>query len=761
MNNTSNDERKQYQETAKSEINLRDIIATLIRGKWIILLVTLLVFNIFFIRTFFEEPVYEAETTVFVGDEQQEMPMDWGQEAKNIINEIEVLQSRSLANEVADVLMDMQYLDEHENKVIPILANIDDEGEFVSMASEDAVAGRLQSATDFAQVPDSDIIEVRARSETPEEATVIANTYAEVYNQRNLEGSRAHTSQVREFLESQLRDRERALNEAETSLQQYMEQHGVVGVDDESRHVIDQVAQLEARKEELQVDIASAEQSLSAMEEQLAEQEPEVAEAITSADDPYISQVQEQIAELEAQRDLVISQNPEAVGQQQYDSRLQEIDNQLENLRSTLETRSSEFVASLSPGDEGYLRDLKQRIAEQQIELQGLRIEENAAGRLLEEYERQFEQLPEMNMEYARLERARQSNEQLYLMIEERYNEAIIAEQSEHGSVDIIDDAQVPASPVSPNMQMNMAIGLFLGLMFGVGFVFVKEALTTKIRTPEDIKKHNLVNLSTIAAMHQEVRKISSKGWITTKGKVISGYVITIANPLSPVSEAFRALRTNLQYAQIDDPVKTIVVTSPNPGEGKSTVAANLAVTYAQNEKKVLIIDGDLRKPMLHTILDLNRKPGITNILFEKESISRGIQPTVIDNLYGLTSGDNLANPADLLGSQKLKALLKSLEREFDVIIFDTPPMLAATDASVLSTACDGVIIVTSARTTKVEDLNLAVESIENVQGKVFGTVLNKFDHRDSYGSKDTQKYYRYGSYGNPTNGARKRTFSS
>jgi len=761
MNNNSNEEQMQVPEGAKNEISLRDIVATLIRGKWIILLTTLLIFNIFFIKTFFEDPVYEAETTVYVGGEQQEMPMGLGHDDKNIINEIEVLQSRNLALDVADVLMDIQYLDDEERKVIPILANVDEDGEFVSMASEGAVAGRLQGAVDFEHVPRSDIIEVRARSENPEEAALIANSYAGVYNQRNLEGSRAHASQVREFLESQLRERERALREAEASLQQYMEEHGVVIVDDEARHVIDQVAQLEARREELQVDIASTEQSLNSKKEQLAEQEPEVAEALTSADDPYINQVQEQIAELEAQRDLVISQNPDVVGQEQYDSRLREIDGQLENLRSTLESRTTEFVESLAPGGEGYLRDLKQQIAEEQIELQGLRIEENATGRLLSEYEEQFEQLPEMNMEYARLERAKQSNEELYLMIEERYNEAIIAEQSEHGSVDIIDDARAPGSPVSPNMQLNMAIGLFLGLMFGVGFVFLKEAVTTKIRTPEDIKKENLVNLSTIASMYSEVKQIASKGWVTIKGKVISGFVITITNPLSPVSEAFRALRTNLQYSQVDDPVTTMVVTSPNPGEGKSTVAVNLAVTYAQNEKKVLLIDGDLRKPMLHNMLDLNKNPGLTNILFENVDPSQGIQKTVVDNLYGLTCGDTLVNPADLLGSQKMKEFLQTLEKDFDIIIFDSPPLLAATDASVLATGCDGVIIVTSSRHTKLEDLKVAVETVENVQGRVLGTVLNKFDQKDSYGSKDTQKYYRYGSYGTENNGNAKRKIFS
>ena len=763
-NNSNNNHNKQREWSGSGgdggvrEINIRDIFTTVWRGKWIIMIVALIVFNFFLYKTLSEEPVYQATTTVFVGGGSQAMPLGFmGEGRKNIVNEIQVLKSRNLARTVAQALMERRYLDEEQEELIPVLVNKDEYGEFVSMASIDQVTGRVQRAMDFGHVPNSDVIEVNARSTNPREAALLADAYAQIYHERHFTGSREHSRRVREFLENQLMERERALKEAEDNLQRYMERHGVVQVDAESRRVIDQVARLEASQEELDVQINAAETRLESIREQLAEQEPEVAKAITAADNPYIRRVQEQIADLEIQRDLALSQNPHAVGEERFQREVSRIDGKLRELRNTLQARSSEFISSLSTGDEGFLRQLKQRIAEGQIDLQGLRIQKNSTERLLAQYENQFNQLPEMNMQYARLERAKQSNEQLYLMIEKRYNEAIISEQSEFGTVNIIDDALVPRSPVSPNVQMNLAIGLFLGVGFGIGFVFLKEALSTKIKTPEDIKKENLVNMTTIATMTGEVRRVSRKGWSTIRGRVISGYLITITNPLSPVSEAFRALRTNLQYSQVDKPVKTLVVTSPNPGEGKSTVAANLAVTYAQNEKKVLLVDADLRKPMMHNILDLNRKPGLTNILFENLELSKGIQKTVVDNLYAISSGDTLANPADLLGSQKMKKMLEVFKNNFDVIIFDTPPTLAATDATVLGTSCDGVVIVTASRSTKVDDLKVSVESIENVHGKVLGTVLNKFDHRDSYGSKYTHQYYRYGSYGQATNGDKKK----
>ncbi len=745
------------------EINIRDIYATLVRGKWIIFIVSLLIFNIFLFKTLIEEPVYVAKTTVFVGGGgNQSMPFGFmGDGRRNLVNEMERLKSRNLAREVAQVLMDHIYLDEDSTQIIPILANYDEGGNFISFASLDAIAGRLQRAISFAQIANSDIIEVNARRTNPREAAVIANAYAQTYHDRNFQGSRAHSRHVREFLESQMRRSERELQEAEERLRSYQEQHGVVIPDAESRRVIDQVARLEAQKEELAVQIDARMNTLQSLQNQLVEQEPDVARGLTSSDMAYIRRIQEQMADLEYQRDLAISQNPQTVGEQRYQSRIRGIDEQLDNLRQTLQKRTNEFVRSLSPGDEGYLRQLKQRIATEQIELQGLRIQKNAKERSLQEYEHQFNQLPAMNMQYARLERAKRSYEQLYLKIQEEYNAAMIAEQSEFGSVNIIDDALVPNSPVSPNLQLNLIIGLFLGLVFGVGFVFLKEALSTRIRTPEDIKKENLVNLTTVANMYGEVNRISSKGYVSLKGRVINGYIITITNPLSPVSESIRALRTNLQYSQVDKPVKTLVVSSPNPGEGKSTIAANLAVSYAHGEKKVLIVDTDLRKPTLHNILDLNRKPGLTNILFENLDLSQGIQNTVVDNLFAISCGDTPANPADLLGSEKMKKLLTTLQKQFDMIIFDTPPVLAATDASVLGTICDGVVIVTASRRTKLEELKVSVESIENVHGRVFGTVLNKFDQRDSYGSAYTMQYYKYGSYGQAANGSKKKSVFS
>jgi capsular exopolysaccharide synthesis family protein len=598
---------------------------------------------------------------------------------------------------------------------------------------------------------------VSARSEHPNEAALIADMYAESYYRRNFEGSRSQSVNVRKFLESQLRERQGALQQAENRLQNYMEREGIVIVDAESRRVINQIAQLEARRLELDVSINSVSSTVSSLQEQLAIQEPGVARNIGSGDNPYISRLQQQIADLEIQRDRVIAQNPAVVGQEAYNDRLKEIDQQIGNLKATLGRRTQEFLQELTPGDEGFLRSLKQRIIESNIELQGLRIQKNAIEVQLGDIEQQFNQLPHVNMEFARLERAKLSNEKLYLMIEEKYNEAIISEQSEFGSVSIIDPALVPRSPVSPNMPFNLTIGLVLGLILGVGFVFLKEALSSSIKSPEDLRKAGYVTLAVVAIMYNAVRKISKRKRINVYGKSIDAFIIAISDPMSPISESFRGLRTNLQYSQVDKPIKSILVTSANPSEGKSIVSANLAVTYAQAGKRVLLVDADLRKPNIHNGFDLPKKPGLTTVLFGERSFMDAVQKTVVENLDILTSGTIPANPADLLGSQKMHVLIDAFQNEYDLVIFDSPPALAATDASIIGTAVDGVLIVVASKKTRTEDLDATRDSIESVNGKVLGVVLNYFDQSGGYGTSYAQRYYRYGSYGRNVNGKDKK----
>ncbi|MGH4119871.1 CpsD/CapB family tyrosine-protein kinase [Clostridium sp.] len=221
--------------------------------------------------------------------------------------------------------------------------------------------------------------------------------------------------------------------------------------------------------------------------------------------------------------------------------------------------------------------------------------------------------------------------------------------------------------------------------------------------------------------------------------------LVTSKNPKSRSAEAFRTLRTNIQFSSLDKEIRSIVVTSSGPGEGKSTVMANLALTMAESGKKVILLDCDLRKPTIHKKIGITNTTGLTNILVQNVKKQECIFKTTIDNLYVLTSGPIPPNPAELLGTKKMRDFIEELKGEFDLVLIDAPPVLAVTDAQILSTIADGVIFVASygeAQKNAVIDAKL---SIDKVGGKVLGIVFNKVPEA---ASGYYAKYYK-GYYGN------------
>jgi capsular exopolysaccharide synthesis family protein len=216
---------------------------------------------------------------------------------------------------------------------------------------------------------------------------------------------------------------------------------------------------------------------------------------------------------------------------------------------------------------------------------------------------------------------------------------------------------------------------------------------------------------------------------------MINENIITHNSPKSPISEAYRVLRTNLQFTGLDSPLQVVVVTSSGPSEGKSTTVANLAVTFAQSGSKVIIVDGDLRKPRIHKIFGITNRFGTTNAIVEPLALEDYTHKTPIDGLSILTSGPIPPNPSELLGSNKMKGLLSSLKELYDIILIDSPPVGMVTDAQVLSTLADGTIIVAASGQVTVDALTRARDLLQNVNAKILGVIVNKLE-------KDSNGYY-------------------
>jgi protein-tyrosine kinase len=214
--------------------------------------------------------------------------------------------------------------------------------------------------------------------------------------------------------------------------------------------------------------------------------------------------------------------------------------------------------------------------------------------------------------------------------------------------------------------------------------------------------------------------------------------LITLTSPKSPISEQYRTIRTNIQFSTVDRSIRSILVTSSGPGEGKSTTSANLAVVFAQQGKKVLFIDADMRKPTVHYTFRLDNHVGLTNVLTKQTSLEYAVKSTEQENLDVLTSGPIPPNPAELLGSRSMEELLKQAFTQYDLVLFDTPPVLVVTDAQILANLCDGIVLVVSSGKTEIEAAQKAKEALTNAKGKLLGVVLNNKK------IKESQYYYYY-----------------
>jgi capsular exopolysaccharide synthesis family protein len=323
------------------------------------------------------------------------------------------------------------------------------------------------------------------------------------------------------------------------------------------------------------------------------------------------------------------------------------------------------------------------------------------------------------------------------------YESVRLSEAQSVSSVTQVELATPADGQSRPKTLQNTLLAAVVGVMLVAGGLVAKEAMDDTIKTPEDITgRFGLPILGVINHLNGSMKKGP----------------ITIAEPKSPTAEAYRTLRTNVSHTSLEGPMKAIMITSAEPGEGKTTTLANLAVVMAQNGLEVIVADCDLRHPKAHIQFRLNNRKGITN-LFEQQSyvLDGSCQPAGVRNLSVVTSGSLPSNPAELLGSGKMRAIIEAMGREADVVLIDTPPALAVTDAAVLAPNTDGVLLVVRPGKTRARAVKRTLELLGQVRAKVLGVVLNDVSTgRSSYGYR--YKYYRNYSayqkyYGNGNNG--------
>lgn len=775
------------------EITLQEILGVLWGGRWVILTTFAVVLALGAAYTFSQTPIYETSSLVLVERQQGGISSVLNESGssfspfgsrRNLANEVLVAnQSGAITRNVATRLDSMRtnpWTDEplavltgpdsrrgERRTVSEIAGDLVTQGGKATMSAAAAgenLAGRYESA---------DAIRISVKGVSASGAALISNLYAQAYIRYNERKSKESARSTRKFLEQQAKKFKNRVARAERRLETFMREEEAIALDQETRQIVGQIATLRARRDELRIELDMKSSALNSRQKELANIRPNLAERISSGLGEELSRVQKEKAEVAAEINAVRRNHPDLdVGgttpTAREFARLKERARRLKREADSLaqkyvnETIAAGGVGSIPAKGQrtriqrqgrglSYVVELQRKIAQKRIEVSGLQAQLETVEERLEQYRQELNTLPTQSLQLAQLQRERRSAEEIYKFVQEQLQETRMAEESEGGYAEIVRSAGVPIEPVSPNTKLNLVLAAFLGLLGGMGLAFLREAFDTKLRTPEELEALGPKVLGTVPSM-QGLMEAEFGGAETVEldDRTVPASLVMLTSPMSAAAEAYRRLRANLQFARPDDQIRTMMVTGPKKGDGKTTTSTNLALAMAQAGQRTLLIDADLRCPQLHKDFDLDRTPGLAEVLYDESVLTdEGAMATDIDDLSVLTAGEGIPNPSEVLGSRRMGHLLDRMEETFDVVIVDTPPLLFFSDPMSVVSYTDGALVVVEANCADRPAVEQALSLLEDVGSEPIGTVLNRFDteRAGSYGYGYGYGYqYQYGS---------------
>jgi capsular exopolysaccharide synthesis family protein len=575
-------------------------------------------------------------------------------------------------------------------------------------AQEDASApyvGMLLGSLTVVPVRNSRLVEIRTTSTDPQLAADMANGVAKAYIQQSLEYRFSASKDATDWLNQQLAEQRRKVEQSEAALQQYKEQHDAVAVEDRQNIVVQRLADLNAAVTRAKTDRIAKEALYNQLK--AVEGTPAIDSLPAVLSNDYVQKIKADLSDLQRQQAQMAEKygdrHPEMV---KIRTAIQAADAKLQTeIGKVVQSVKSEYQAALTQE-----RSLVGALESQKTEALGL----NRKG-----------------IEYSVLQREAESNRQVYEALLQRTKETGISGELKASNIRVVDRAEVPSVPVLPQRKRDLLMAGFAGLVLALGLVFAFEYLDNRIKSPQELRAHlNLPYLGMIPA-------IDASGPMLINGGVPPNF-----------AEAIRAVRTNVLFSSADEGVRRVVVTSAGPGEGKSMFASNLSVSLAQAGQRVLHVDADMRRPRVHEIFELSQEPGLSNLLVGDCKPSEAVRKTPVQNLCVLPAGMIPPNPAELLGSKRCDEYFATLSEHFDWVVIDSPPVLAVADASVLANAATGVVFVVGADQTSRHTARAALEQLQAVQAHIIGAVLNRVDldrnafYYSAYYRKEYSRYY-------------------
>jgi capsular exopolysaccharide synthesis family protein len=571
--------------------------------------------------------------------------------------------------------------------------------------------------------PKTDIIDLTYVTGEPHRAQQIANAMALNFQAYSGQVAQAQSKRRRIFLEEQLKQTDVLLREAMNTYSSFRSGQQVFSSREMASAQQSGIVNVELRRAELDAQKRTY-QSLLGQAQKSPGSDGALRSLVSApgiAANPVIQQLYTQLSIYESQRDSLTTggaaqSNPDVVG-----------------LNTLISSTSSRIMSAV-----------RSQIAQLDASIAAL---DNLKTRSSAEIAR----LPGTETQEAQLSQQVQTFQKITDQLQGELQKAKMSEAVETGQVQIVDLADVPSQPMPAGRTRKLALGLLLGLLIGFGAASVVDGMNTAIRGRDDVERGlNVPGLAVIPqfmpstgsprALLPSSLKKRQNGHRRTKSGIGAEELVTITAAQSSSAEAYRTLRTNLIFSQSVQVLRTLVVTSASPGEGKTTTAANLAVSFAQQGLRVVIADCDLRRARLHRVFGVPREPGLTELVVGRETQETTIQAAEVPGLYVIPSGVLPPNPAELLGGERMRRTLSELCEAFDLVILDSPPLLAASDAAILSTMTDGTVLVVRAGVTELEAAQQAVQQLKAVGARIVGAVLNDPDSKlPKYGS-----YYRY-----------------
>ena len=708
------------------EPHLYDYLLILRKHQWLILSFLLAVVTIVSIATFRMQPVYTATARIEIDRENTSFLPFQGADSYDYMMDLDnyiETQSRILTSEtLALQTIRNSGLIPHADLPAGSASEAITSGNLANHKRPPELGAFLGSLT-VKRVPQSRLLDVSYESTSPDLAAQILNAHITNFMEQNFRSKYEATARATSWLTDQLSELKVKVQNSEDARLAYERQHQIWEVDDKQNITTQRLSDLNKELTDAQSDRMRKEALYEFAKAGNIDAVPQLREN---------SMLQELMRKRSEQYstfvDALNQYGPNFPKVQRLQAQLKELDGLMNNeKRNILEALGNDYNAARQR--EGLLSDA------------------------LNEQKSEVNQMAQSMVEYNILKRDAEGNKTMYDGLLTKLKEATLAAGLKSSNIRWVDPAMIPSTPTRPAKTRNVALSFLVGLVGGIGLALLREYLDNTVKTPDDVETlARLPSLAVVPAFTDEngrSRRNKLLGGASVNGHEKRIELVAQHLPKSQMSEAFRALRTSLLLSQADRPPQVILVTSALPREGKTTAAANLAVTLAQLGDRTLLIDADLRKPGVGRLLNLTdgKYAGLSSYLAGVSSLDLVTVPhPAIPNLVAIPTGPLPPNPADLLSSHKLADAIRQLRSEYKFIVIDSPPIMAATDAVIVSVLADGVLLVVRSGETPKEAFTRARDLLTSVKCRLLGVVLNAVDSSapDYYYS---YRYYPY-SYG-------------